>query len=134
MKVEFSRARRLPFPAVAIMFNSAKRLLLVALAVVVFDQATKRAVLRLLDQGQERVVVDGFFKFVHWHNTGAAWSLFRGNNDALAVISVIALIVLFFARRHFDNDMTSLRQGEVEKWHLFFHIASLGSKMMAMQP
>jgi signal peptidase II len=40
---------------------------------------------------------------VHWGNTGAAWSLFRGNNDALAVIALVALIVLFFSRHHFDS-------------------------------
>jgi signal peptidase II len=58
-------------------------------------------VLRFLGPTQERVVLDGFFKFVHWGNTGAAWSLFRGRNDWLAAISIVALACLIAYRRHF---------------------------------
>jgi signal peptidase II len=80
------------------------RLFLVALAIIGLDQATKQIVLRLLGYSDEVVVVEGFFKFVHWGNTGAAWSLFHGNNQALAVISGVALVLLFLARRHFSGD------------------------------
>lgn len=80
-----------------------RRLLLVAAAVYGLDQLTKYLVLQFLGQGQERVIVDGFFRFVHWGNTGAAWSLFRGNNTFLAVVAAIALVGLFLARKHFDT-------------------------------
>lgn len=75
-----------------------------ALAVMVFalDQLTKFLVLRYMGFEEERVVVEGFFKFVHWGNTGAAWSLFRHNNGALAGISAVALIGLWIFRRHFE--------------------------------
>jgi len=46
--------------------------------------------------------VEGFFKFVHWGNTGAAWSLFRGNNYLLALVAILAVVVLYFSRHHFD--------------------------------
>lgn len=78
------------------------RIAAVALLVVVLDQFTKLMVLRMLDLSHEKVVVEGFFKFVHWGNTGAAWSLFRGNNNILAAVALIALIVLYFSRHHFD--------------------------------
>lgn len=76
-----------------------------ALAATVFlvDQVTKFLVLGLLGFEEERVVVAGFFKFVHWGNTGAAWSLFRHNNGALAAISAMALIGLWVFRRHFES-------------------------------
>jgi signal peptidase II len=74
----------------------------IALLVVALDQLTKLLVRHCLGTMDEKIVVDGFFKFVHWHNTGAAWSLFRGNNALLALIAVAALIVLFFSRNHFD--------------------------------
>ena len=80
-----------------------RRIGVVALLVVGLDQLTKVLVLRLLGYMQEKVVVDGFFKFVHWRNTGAAWSLFRGNNEVLAVIALVALVVLFLSRHHFDS-------------------------------
>ncbi len=80
-----------------------RRLLLVAGVVYGFDQLTKYLVLQFLGQGQERVIVDGFFRFVHWGNTGAAWSLFRGNNTFLAVVAAVALVGLFLARKHFET-------------------------------
>ncbi len=80
-----------------------RRIGLVALLVAGLDQLTKWIVLHLLGYAQEKVVVEGFFKFVHWGNTGAAWSLFRGNNEALAVVALGALLVLFLSRHHFDS-------------------------------
>jgi signal peptidase II len=74
-----------------------------ALGVILLDQLTKQLVLRFLGYAQEKVVIDGFFKFVHWGNTGAAWSLFRGNNDILAVIALVALVLLYLSRHHFDS-------------------------------
>jgi len=43
---------------------------LTAGVVYVADQLSKLAVRRLLVFHDERVVVDGFFKLVHWDNTG----------------------------------------------------------------
>jgi signal peptidase II len=80
-----------------------RRIAAIALAVLALDQLTKAIVLRFLGKGQERVVIDGFFKFVHWGNTGAAWSLFRGNNELLAIVALLALLVLFLSRHHFDS-------------------------------
>lgn len=75
-----------------------------ALAVGVFalDQLTKQAVLRTL-HGREKIVLDGFFKFVDWHNSGAAWSSFTGNNELLAIVSLVAFLGLFIWRDHFDT-------------------------------
>jgi signal peptidase II len=75
-------------------FKLTRRLLAVAAVVYLADQITKLAVLRVLDYADQRVVVEGFFKFVHWGNTGAAWSIFYGNNGILAILSIVALIVL----------------------------------------
>ncbi len=44
-----------------------------ALAVLVLDKFTKWLVLRTLAMGDEKTVIAGFFKLVHWGNTGAAW-------------------------------------------------------------
>jgi len=60
-------------------------------------------VIHYLGHGEEKVVVDGFFKLVYWGNTGAAWSLFRGNNALLAIIALAALLVLFLTRHHFAS-------------------------------
>src|SRR5215467_2745538 len=80
-----------------------RRVASIALGVIALDQLTKQIVAHSLERaGQEKVMVEGFFKFVHWTNTGAAWSFFRGNNLLLAAIAVVALVVLFFSRHHFE--------------------------------
>ncbi len=78
----------------------------VGLTVLVFDQLTKQAVLQYLGYAQEKVIIEGLFKFVHWGNTGAAWSLFNqfaGANQLLAIFALVALLVLFLTRHHFDS-------------------------------
>lgn len=76
-----------------------------ALALFIFalDQFTKWLVLRSLGDYDEKIIIPGFFKFVHWDNTGAAWSLFSGNNGTLALVGVLALVALFLTRHHFDS-------------------------------
>lgn len=86
----------------SILRSSTARIAIVALVVIGLDQLTKQFVLRSLAYGEERVVLAGFFKFVHWGNTGAAWSLFRGNNEVLAVVALVAVVVLYLTRHHFD--------------------------------
>lgn len=78
-----------------------RRIAFVAGGVFGLDQFTKWAVLQYLNYAQEKVIIPGFFKFVHWTNTGAAWSLFSGNNGLLAFVAAIALLALLLGRRHF---------------------------------
>lgn len=81
-----------------------KRIAILAGAIVLFDQLTKVLVLNTLSYGYgEKIIVEGFFKFVHWGNTGAAWSMFHGNNELLAIVSLVALLALFLFRHHFDS-------------------------------
>jgi signal peptidase II len=81
-----------------------RRIAAIALFVLVLDQLTKAIVLQFLpDVWDEHPVVPGFFKVVHWQNTGAAWSSFTGKNGLLAIIAIVALIILFFSRHHFNS-------------------------------
>jgi signal peptidase II len=82
--------------------NSNWRIAILALSVLALDQITKLIVLKFLGFGEERTILDGFFKLVHWGNTGAAWSMFRGNNHVLAAVAIIALVVLYLTRHQFD--------------------------------
>jgi signal peptidase II len=76
-----------------------------ALALVVFalDQLAKWLVLHHLELGREITVIPGFFNLVHWRNTGAAWSRFSGNNGALALVGLFALVALYLTRHHFSS-------------------------------
>ena len=83
--------------------KSNRRIAALALAILALDQFTKWLVLRSLDFGDEKILIPGFFKFVHWGNTGAAWNLFNGNNSALIFVMVLAFVALFLTRHHFDS-------------------------------
>jgi signal peptidase II len=79
-----------------------RRIAALAVCIFVLDQVTKWMVLRTLRIGDEKVVIPGFFDLVHRDNTGAAWSLFTGNNAVLAAVALVALVVLYFSRHHFN--------------------------------
>ena len=76
---------------------------MLAIGVVLVDQLSKLIVQYHLAFGEQHEVVKGFFRFVHWQNTGAAWSMFTGNNGALAIVAIVALVGLVMARRYFDS-------------------------------
>src|SRR5690349_9098413 len=80
-----------------------RRIAFIGLLIIGLDQLTKAIVLRFLGYAQEKVIIPNFFKLVNWWNTGAAWSMFRGNNGVLALIAVAAVVVLYFSRHHFDS-------------------------------
>src|ERR1017187_7877899 len=79
-----------------------RRIAALALFIFVLDQVTKWFVLRALRLGDERIVIPGFFHLVHRDNTGAAWSLFTGNNAVLATVALVALVLLYHTRHHFS--------------------------------
>ncbi|MGE3309039.1 MAG: signal peptidase II [Limisphaerales bacterium] len=83
-------------------WEAEKRMALIAVLLLLGDQLTKWTVVGRLALGAERPVLPGFFRLVHWGNTGAAWSLFHGNNHVLAVVSLAALVILYLARGHFE--------------------------------
>ena len=87
----------------------AKAMPIAAAIIVLTDQFTKLLVLKFLGFAEERVVIEGFFKFVHWGNTGAAWSLFRNHNELLAGLSLVALLILFLSRQHFESSAAAGR-------------------------
>jgi signal peptidase II len=74
----------------------------VGFAIICLDQLSKWTVLECLPRGAEWVVLEGFFRLVHWTNTGAAWSSFSGYNNALAIVGIIALVLLHLNRHRFE--------------------------------
>ncbi|HTV39409.1 MAG TPA: signal peptidase II [Candidatus Sulfotelmatobacter sp.] len=83
--------------------KSNRRIAVLALVIFGLDQLTKWLVLQSLEPGDEKIIIPGFFKFVHWGNTGAAWSLFSGNNGMLVLVALLAGVALFLTRHHFDS-------------------------------
>jgi signal peptidase II len=90
--------------AKSIFRTSNRRIAVIALVILALDQFTKWLVLRTLPPFHEKMIIDGFFKFVHWGNTGAAWNIFSGNNNTLVLVALLALVALFLTRHHFGSD------------------------------
>jgi signal peptidase II len=82
--------------------RASRRIFAVAAVIFALDQITKWLVLRNISPGQEIVVIPGFFNLTLRANTGAAWSMFSGNNYALAAVALVALVALWLARHHFS--------------------------------
>ena len=81
-----------------------RRLLVIALIVLVADQLTKAAIVSHLaygTYGEDRgaiAVIRNFFYLVHVGNTGAAWSMFSGQSVLLAVLALATLVAIFIWR------------------------------------
>lgn len=100
----------------AVLLKPGELITIASLLVVALDQFTKMLILEILGFHEDKVIIDGFFKLVYWGNTGAAWSLFRDNNELLTVISLIALLLFFISRDKFD---TKTRPGQIAMGLIF---------------
>ena len=67
-------------------------------AVFAADQLTKTAVVRSLVRG-ESWPPDGFFRITHAWNTGTAFGLLQDYGGVLTVVSLLAVVVLFYFYR-----------------------------------
>jgi len=73
-----------------------KYLIYLSLPLLGLDQLTKWLVRQQISYGSEVSVIPGFFSLVHVSNTGAAFSLFTGNNIFFVCLAIAALAVVAF--------------------------------------
>ncbi len=74
-------------------------LIAIVTVIVALDQWTKILVSHKLALGESISPIkalDGFFKIVHWHNTGAAFGLFQNANLVLLITSIVIVIAVLF--------------------------------------
>lgn len=80
-----------------------RRLWLLAIVVLAFDQLTKYWISVRLPFGSYGAsgytVIPGFFNLAHVGNTGAAWSMFAGRSTVLALLAGATLLAILFWRR-----------------------------------
>ena len=85
---------------------------LICVVIVVADQLTKYLVRSSFRLHESHSLIPGFFDLTFIKNTGAAWGMFRGQNTALILLSIVMLLVLIFFRRSFLSDI------KVHRWAL----------------
>jgi signal peptidase II len=73
-----------------------KSLLWLSLPLILLDQITKWLIQQNIPYGDELPIIPGFFSLVHVSNTGAAFSIFQGNNLFFVGLAVLALAVVIF--------------------------------------
>ena len=73
--------------------------LLVALAIILLDQATKEWVRGVFALHESVPLIPGFFSLTYVRNTGAAWGIFSGQNMALSLLAFAMLVALVLFRR-----------------------------------
>ena len=79
-------------------------LLLIAASALAFDQVSKVIVTEQLADGRSIQAIPGLLNLLLVHNTGAAFSLFRGSVGALALLSLavsLGLLLWLVRRRSF---------------------------------
>ena len=70
--------------------------LIITLVCMLIDQIIKIVVMAKMSLNSSLVVIKNFFSLTYVENDGAAWSIFSGNRVFLIVISVLAIILIYF--------------------------------------
>lgn len=73
-----------------------KKILPISLLLVVIDQIVKILVINKMALQQSIIVINNFFNITYVRNTGAAWSILSGNVLLLIMISVLALVTIYY--------------------------------------
>lgn len=77
-----------------------KKLGIVAI-IILIDQITKAFISRSMELGQSISVIGNFFSIRYHHNDGAAWGIFSGKVNILAIITVAACIfIIYYMYKH----------------------------------
>jgi signal peptidase II len=71
-------------------------LIYLSLPLFALDQLTKWLIRQYVPYGSEIPIIPGFFSLVHASNTGAAFSMFTGNNIFFVCLALVALAVIIF--------------------------------------
>ena len=91
-------------------------LLLVTLPLILIDQLTKWLIQTHIPYGSAVPIIPGFFSLVYVSNTGAAFSIFQGNNFFFIALALVALAaVLFWLIRDQFNPKKEERMSVIAK-------------------
>jgi signal peptidase II len=107
-----------------------KYLIYLSLPLLGLDQLTKWLVRQQIPYGSEVPVIPGFFSLVHVSNTGAAFSMFPGNNIFFVCLALAALAVAIFllVRDSFER-LISRRIGRATKISFALLVAGISGNL-----
>lgn len=73
-----------------------KKILPISLLLVVIDQIFKILIISKMTLLESITIISNFFNITYVRNTGAAWSILSGNTLLLIMVSVIALVFIYY--------------------------------------
>jgi signal peptidase II len=108
-----------------------KYLIYLSFPLLGLDQLTKWLVRLTIPYGSEVPIVPGFFSLVHVSNTGAAFSMFTGNNIFFVCLALAALAVVIFllVRYRFERSI-SQRTARVTKISFALLVAGISGNLI----
>lgn len=84
-----------------------KKIAGISIFVLIIDQLLKLLVSSLLKLNTSKEIISNFFNISLVHNNGAAWSILSGNRLLLILISISALVLIYYLFIK-DKELTSL--------------------------
>ncbi len=73
-----------------------KKILPISLLLVVIDQIVKILIISKMTLLESITIISNFFNITYVRNTGAAWSILSDNSLLLIIISIFALVLLYY--------------------------------------
>lgn len=73
-----------------------KKIAVISLLALLIDQILKLLVSGAMPLNTSKEIISNFFSISLVHNYGAAWSILNGNRFLLILISIIALVLIYF--------------------------------------
>ena len=72
--------------------------LVTAILVLVADQITKSLVIERVPENSSIEIIKGFLYITHVKNSGAAFGMFQGYTNILAIISMVAIVLIIILK------------------------------------
>lgn len=85
-----------------------KKIIIITLVILIFDQLSKILISSNMDLGQSHMMINNFFYITYLHNYGAAWGIMQNQRIILIVISLIALVIMYRFMLNFKNNVRNM--------------------------
>ena len=73
-----------------------KMLTIISIIIIILDQISKVLISTTLDLYESINIIPNFFKLTYTRNFGAAWSIMQNKRLFLVIVTIIALIFIFY--------------------------------------
>ncbi|WP_373895953.1 signal peptidase II [Virgibacillus natechei] len=84
---------------------------IIALVIIAIDQVTKWMVVRTMDLGEQRTIIENFFYLTSHRNSGAAWGILEGKMLIFYIVTAIVVIGIIYYMQTYAKESRGLAIG-----------------------